>query len=27
VTAVDDQAGDMPDLVPEQALFWVACYL
>jgi len=27
VTAVDDQAGNMPDLVPEQALFWVACYL
>lgn len=27
MTALDDQAGDMPDLVPEQALFWVACYL
>jgi len=27
VTAIDDQAGDMPDPVPEQALFWVACYL
>ncbi len=27
MTEVDDQAGDMPDLVPEQALFWVACYL
>jgi len=27
VTAVDDQAGGVPDLVPEQALFWVACYL
>jgi hypothetical protein len=27
VTAMDDQAGGMPDLVPEQALFWVACYL
>ncbi len=27
MTPVDDQAGDMPDLVPEQALFWVACYL
>ena len=27
MTEVDDQVGDMPDLVPEQALFWVACYL
>ncbi len=27
MTAMDDQDGDMPEPVPEQALFWVACYL
>ena len=27
MTAIDEQAGDELDQVPEQALFWVACYL
>jgi len=27
VTVIDKQVGDELDLIPEQALFWVACYL
>ena len=27
MTVIDEQVGDKLDLVPEQALFWVACYL
>jgi len=27
VTVIDEQVGRELDLVPEQALFWVACYL
>ena len=27
MTMLDEQVGDMPDLVPEQALFWAACYV
>ncbi len=27
MTVIDEQVGDELDLVPEQVLFWVACYL
>ncbi len=27
MTAINEQVGDVPDPLPEQVLFWVACYL
>ncbi len=27
MTVINERVGDVPDLVPEQALFWVVCYL